>query len=64
MENILTDGHCLLPNTVLPKNLDGLYFNDLAGKHQKHQNFPLSKFSAIRYIAMAIIVAIASDRRC
>ena len=38
MENILTDGQCLLPNTVLPSNFDGLNFDGLAGKRQ---NFPL-----------------------
>ena len=31
------------------KQFDGLNFDDLAGKHQKRQNFPPSKFSAIRY---------------
>ena len=38
MENILTDGHCLLPNAVLLKNFEGLNFDGLAGKHR---NFPL-----------------------
>ena len=46
-ENILTDGYCLSPYTCKMlycfKQLDGLNFDGLAGKHQKHQNFPLSK---------------------
>ena len=50
MKNILTDGQCLLPNTVLPLKFDGLNFDGLAGKHQNRQNFPPSKFPAIRYI--------------
>ena len=41
MENILTDGQCLLPNTVLPSKFDGLNFDGLAGKRQNRQNFPL-----------------------
>ena len=46
MENILTDGQCLLPNTVhvLPQKFDGLNFDGLAGKRQKHQNFPRQNF--------------------
>ena len=46
MENILTDGQYLLPNTVhvLPQKFDGLNFDGLAGKHQKHQNFPRQNF--------------------
>ena len=54
MENILTDGQCLFPNTVhvLPQKFDGLNFDDLAGKRQKHQNFPLSKFPAMWYVAL------------
>ena len=31
MENILTDGHCLLPNAVLSWKFDGLNFDGLAG---------------------------------
>ena len=53
MENILTDGHCLSPYTckccIVIKQFDGLNFDGLAGKHQKRQNFPPSKFCAIRY---------------
>ena len=49
MENILTDGHCLSPYTckrcIVFKQFDGLNFDGLAGKHQKHQNFPPSKFA-------------------
>ena len=45
MENILTDGHCLSPYTckryTVFKQFDGLNFDCLAGKHQKHQNFAL-----------------------
>ena len=53
-EKILTDGHCLSPYickccTVF-KQFDGLNFDGLAGKHQKRQNFPPSKSSAIRYL--------------
>ena len=44
MEKILTDGQCLLPNTVLPSKFDGLNFDSLAGKHQNRQNFPLQNF--------------------
>ena len=40
-ENILTDGHCLLLNAVLPSNFKGLNFDGLAGKHQ---NFPLHDY--------------------
>ena len=51
--NILTDGHCLSPYTckgcIVFKQFDGLNFDGLAGKHQKHQNFPQSKFPAIWY---------------
>ena len=42
MENILTGGHCLSPYTckcsIVFKQLDGLNFDGLAGKHQ---NFAL-----------------------
>ena len=45
MENILTDGPCLSPYTckrcIVFKKFDGLNFDGLAGKHQKHQNFAL-----------------------
>ena len=41
MENILMDGHYLLPNTVLPLKLDGLNFDGLAGRCQECQYFPL-----------------------
>ena len=48
------DGHCLSPYTckccTVFKQFDRLNFDSLAGKHQKRQNFPLSKFSAIRYM--------------
>ena len=44
MENILTDGHCLLPNAVLLKNFEGLNFDGLAGKHQ---NFPLYRIAQL-----------------
>ena len=40
-ENILTDGQCLLSNTVLPSKCDRLNFDGLAEKHQNCQNFPL-----------------------
>ena len=55
-ENILTDGHCLLPYTCKRciilnfKQFDKLNFDGLAGKRQKHQNFPPSKFCTIRYL--------------
>ena len=49
MENILTDGQFLLANTVLPSKFDGLNVDGLAGKRQNCQNFPPSKFPAIRY---------------
>ena len=46
--NILTDGYCLSPYTckccIVFKQFDRLNFDGLAGKHQKRQNFPLSKF--------------------
>ena len=52
-ENILTDGYCLSPCTfkfcTVFKQFDGLNFDGLAGKCQKRQNFPPSKFSAIQY---------------
>ena len=54
MENILTDSHCLSPYIckccIVFKQFDGLNFDGLAGKHQKRQNFPLSKFGAIQYV--------------
>ena len=40
-ENILMDGQCLLPNTVLPSKFDRLNFDGLVGKRQNRQNFPL-----------------------
>ena len=53
MENILTDGYCLSPYTckccTVLKQFKGLNFDGLAGKCQKGQNFPRSKFSFIRY---------------
>ena len=48
MENILTDGHCLSPYTCkccIVKQFDGFNFDGLAGKRQKHQNFPHQKFA-------------------
>ena len=49
----LTDGHCLSPYTckccIVFKQFDGLNFDGLAGKRQKRQNFPPSKFCAIQY---------------
>ena len=43
-ENILMDGHCLSPYTckhcIVFKQFDRLNFDGLAGRHQKHQNFP------------------------
>ena len=52
-KNILTDGYCLSPYTckrcTVFKKFDWLNFDGLAGKHQKCQNSPLSKFCAIRY---------------
>ena len=45
MENILTDGHCLSPYTckccIVFKQFDGLNFDGLTGKYQKHQKFEL-----------------------
>ena len=45
MENILTDGHCLSPYTckrcIVFKQFDGLNFDGLVGKHQKHQISPV-----------------------
>ena len=63
MENILTDGQCLFPNTVhvLPQKFDGLNFYGLAGKRQKHQNFPLSKFPPVkisRYVVCGFTIFI------
>ena len=49
MENILTDGHCLLPNPVLPWKFDGLNFDGLAGKCSV-------KISAIPYLIVLRIV--------
>ena len=53
-ENILTDGHCLLPYTckhcVVFKQFDGLTFDGLAGSCLKRQNFPPAKFCAIWYV--------------
>ena len=54
MENILMDSHFLSPCTckrcIVYKQFDRLNFDVLAKKHQKRQNFPLSKFCAIWYI--------------
>ena len=50
MENILTDGHCLLPNAVLPWKFDGLNFDGLA---EKCKNI---KISAIPYLMVLRIV--------
>ena len=50
MENILTDGHCLLPNAVLPWKFDGLNFDGLAGKCKN------IKISAIPYLMVLRIV--------
>ena len=48
-ENILTDDHCLSPYTykhcIVFKQYDRLNFDSLAGKHQKRQKFPQSKFA-------------------
>ena len=53
MENILTDGHCLSPYTckscIVFKQFDGLNFDGLAGKRQKHQNFVLCSISHNSY---------------
>ena len=38
--------HCLLLNAL---KVDRLNFDGLAGKYQKRQNFPPSKFPAMRY---------------
>ena len=35
---------------VNAKQFDGLNIDGLAGKHQKRQNFPPSKFCSIRYM--------------
>ena len=40
-ENISMDGHCLLPNSVMPYRSK---FDGLAGKHQKRQNLPHQNF--------------------
>ena len=49
MENILTDGHYLstyiCKGCIVFKQFDGLNFDGLAGKHQKHQNFPHQNFA-------------------
>ena len=50
MENILTDGHCLLPNAVLPWKFDGLNFDGLAGKCKN------VKISSIPYLMVLRIV--------
>ena len=48
-ENILTDGHYLLPCICKRCNVfkifDGLKFDSLAGKRQKRQNFPCQNFA-------------------
>ena len=48
-EIILMDGHCLLPYTyklcIVFKQFDGLNFDSLAGKCQKHQNSPRQNFA-------------------
>ena len=43
---MVTDFHYTPVNA---KQFDGLNIDDLAGKHQKRQNFPPSKFCNIRY---------------
>ena len=48
MENILTDGQCLLPNTVLPSKFDRLNFDGLAGRSGWKASKP-SKFPTIQY---------------
>ena len=50
MVNILTDGHCLLPNAVLPWKSDGLNFDGLAGKCKN------VKISSIPYLMVLRIV--------
>ena len=55
-QNILTEGQCLLPNTVLPSKFDGLNFDGLAGKRQNRQNFPPLKFPTIRYFTSSSTV--------
>ena len=50
MENVLTDDHCLLPNSALPWKFDGLNFDGLAGKCKN------IKISAIPYLMVLRIV--------
>ena len=49
------DGYCLSPYAckccTVFKQFDGLNFDGLVEKHQKRQNFPPSKFSAIWYVS-------------
>ena len=47
-ENTVMDGYCLSPYTckccIVFKQFHGLNFDNLAGKHPKHQNFPHQNF--------------------
>ena len=49
MDNILTDYHCLSPYTckccIVIKQFNGLNFDSVAGKRQKHHNFPRQNFA-------------------
>ena len=60
LENILMDGHCPSPHTckhcIVFNQFDGLNFDSLAGKCQKHQNFPPSKFCAIQYELACVLI--------
>ena len=60
--NILTDAHCLLPNTVMPLKFDGLNFDGLAGKHQKRHNFPPIKILRCVYgISVRPLIAVLQN---
>ena len=62
MENILMDGHCLSPYTckccIVCKQFDGLKFDGLAGKCQKHQNFPdkILRYTVAIFIISSVIM--------
>ena len=64
------DGHCLSPYTckccIVFKQFDGLNFDSLAGKHQKCQNFPPSKFCTVRsmYTGLYFTVTNHSGPKC
>ena len=52
----MIDGYCLSSMLYCFKQFDRLNCDYLAGKRQKHQNVPPSKFSAIRYLHLLLYV--------